>query len=373
MKIIRWRILIGVVLCALMVMAVALSRDRQLFGHKVFEKNQLQDTVSVASDSVLPQHINSDGVVIINTTSLSEDITGYAGITPLEISIKEGKIVAITALDNDETPGFFNRAMSGLQPSWVGLTVDEALSVNPDAVSGATFSSESIIENVKRGLQYAKAENVVKSGFDFSKVLNFKFIVSLLVVLSACIVPLFVKSKIYRIIQLVLNVAILGFWTGSFISYTFLINMFSNGLNITASSIVFLLMLIAAFVYPVFGKKGHYCSWVCPLGSLQELGSKCVKYKIPLSVQTVKYLTRFRQALWVVLMILMWTGIYFSWIDYELFTAFLFNQASLAVIIIAVVFILLSLFVNRPYCRFVCPTGTLFKFAQYPDNSKLKK
>ncbi|MDE6632216.1 MAG: 4Fe-4S binding protein, partial [Muribaculaceae bacterium] len=27
-------------------------------------------------------------------------------------------------------------------------------------------------------------------------------------------------------------------------------------------------------------------------------------------------------------------------------------------------FILLSIIVNRPYCRFVCPTGSLFKRAE---------
>jgi polyferredoxin len=58
----------------------------------------------------------------------------------------------------------------------------------------------------------------------------------------------------------------------------------------------------------------------------------------------------------------MLTGISFAWLDYELFTAFMFQQASWAVITVALLFVVLSLFVQRPFCRFVCPMGILFKF-----------
>ncbi|NLF43947.1 MAG: 4Fe-4S binding protein, partial [Bacteroidales bacterium] len=34
------------------------------------------------------------------------------------------------------------------------------------------------------------------------------------------------------------------------------------------------------------------------------------------------------------------------------------------VLIIGVAFLVLSVFIPKPYCRFVCPTGTLMKFAQ---------
>jgi polyferredoxin len=60
----------------------------------------------------------------------------------------------------------------------------------------------------------------------------------------------------------------------------------------------------------------------------------------------------------------MLTGISFAWLDYELFTAFMFQQASWVVITVALLFVALSLFVQRPFCRFVCPMGTLFKLTQ---------
>ena len=80
--------------------------------------------------------------------------------------------------------------------------------------------------------------------------------------------------------------------------------------------------------------------------------------------KTAKRLDLFRQLLWAVLMLCLWTGVWFDWIDYEPFSAFVFQSASWVVIVIAVVFVSLSTVIIRPYCRFVCPTGSLFKYSQ---------
>lgn len=64
------------------------------------------------------------------------------------------------------------------------------------------------------------------------------------------------------------------------------------------------------------------------------------------------------------LLLLMWTGITFDLINYEVFSVFLFDQASLFVLVLAGVSLLLSLVVSRPYCRFVCPTGQLLRWSE---------
>ena len=125
-------------------------------------------------------------------------------------------------------------------------------------------------------------------------------------------------------------------------------------------SIVPIFLLIIAFILPIFTKRGHYCGWICPLGSLQEIAGHCVKYKWKMSAHLLKSLNYFRDLLWAILLIIMFCGVTFNWMDYELFSAFIFLQASTIVIVITVVFILLSCIIARPYCRFVCPTGNLF-------------
>ncbi|MBR4267991.1 MAG: FMN-binding protein [Bacteroidales bacterium] len=96
-----------------------------------------------------------DGTIVINTTGLGKDIQGFAGITPLEIYIKNGVVDSIIALKNQETPGYMRKAGKILN-SWNGKTIDQALKLEVDAVTGATFSSNAIKSNVKVGLDYAK-------------------------------------------------------------------------------------------------------------------------------------------------------------------------------------------------------------------------
>ena len=97
------------------------------------------------------------GVYTIDTSTLSQDVKGYNGATPLVITVKDNKVVKVEALENSETPGFFKRMTdSGLLEKWNGMTVEDALASDVDAVAGATFSSNAVIENVRLGLTYYK-------------------------------------------------------------------------------------------------------------------------------------------------------------------------------------------------------------------------
>ncbi len=97
------------------------------------------------------------GVYTVDTTTLSQDVKGYIGPTPLLITITNDKIVSVEALENSETPKFFKRMTDGgMLHRWDGMTVDDALGAKVDAVAGATFSSNAVIENVRLGLTYYK-------------------------------------------------------------------------------------------------------------------------------------------------------------------------------------------------------------------------
>lgn len=107
-----------------------------------------------SSDGIMTK---KKSVYTIDTTSLSADVKGYNGPTPLLITIKDDKIVSVEALENSETPGFFKRMIDGgMLKRWDGMKVDDALVTNVDVVSGATFSSNAVIENVRLGLNYYK-------------------------------------------------------------------------------------------------------------------------------------------------------------------------------------------------------------------------
>ena len=94
------------------------------------------------------------GTVLLSSP-YSDDIKGFNGPTPLQIALdKSGKIIEVRVLANDETPNFLKRVTdSDFMKSWNGLTVEEALNKEVDAVSGATFSSNGIKKSLKARLQ----------------------------------------------------------------------------------------------------------------------------------------------------------------------------------------------------------------------------
>ncbi len=94
------------------------------------------------------------GVYIVNTTTLTQNVIGYNGTTPLKIYIKDDKIQKIEALPNDETPGFFARVQENLLNKWNGMTVKQAATAEVDVVTGATYSSNAVKANVKEGVKY---------------------------------------------------------------------------------------------------------------------------------------------------------------------------------------------------------------------------
>lgn len=96
----------------------------------------------------------SKGTAIVNTSSIVK-ARGFQGKTPVKIYIKGNKITKIESQPNQETPAVYARAEELLK-KFIGKSVDEASTMKVDAVSGATYSSKALIQNVKGGLKYYK-------------------------------------------------------------------------------------------------------------------------------------------------------------------------------------------------------------------------
>lgn len=343
--------LLSLLLVILMMSAAALTVNKTLTGHKF---SGTQSAVAQEPSSAEAITVDSDGNTIVHTAGLPDVINGYAGPVDFDIYITDGRISKIDALPNAETPQFFERA-AAIIPTRIGKTPAEALGDKVDGVTGATYSSNAIINNINAGLAYYEG-TATKSGPSAP----WKIWVALGVTLAACILPLWVKNKSYHTVQMIANVAVLGFWCGTFLDYSLILTYISDGFTWPAGLIA-IAMLTAAFIYPLFGHPQHYCTHICPLGSAQQLMGQICGYKIKMSPKAIKGLDMFRRLLWAALMLLLWADCLTEWMDLELFRAFLFESASWWIIGFAIAFIALSAIVSRPYCRFVCPTGSLFK------------
>lgn len=346
--------LLSLLMVILMMAGAAITVNKKIFGHGIEMENSVEEKSAAETDTV---SLLPDGDILIHTAGMKGTTPGYAGAVPLDIRISGGKIAEITPLPNAESPSFFNRAAE-LRARWIGKTPTEALDIRPDAVSGATYSSNAILSNVRAGLEYYLGQQEKQHTEIPAKVW-----VAFAVTLAACILPLCFRNRVYHYIQLGANIIVLGFWCGQFLDYTLMLRYLSSGFVFPAA-LTAIVMLIAAFIYPLFGHPQHYCNHICPLGSAQQLVADICRYKIRISPRVLKGLDWFRKILWALLMLALWTDTFTSWMDMELFQAFSFESAPWWIIGAAILFIALSAVVARPYCRFVCPTGSLFKRAE---------
>ena len=95
-----------------------------------------------------------NGTYVINTTTIGKDIGGYNGPTPLKVYIKKNKVERIEFLKSMESPKYYGQVKKALLEKWSGMTVKDARTLQVDAVTGATFASEAVIQNVQMALDY---------------------------------------------------------------------------------------------------------------------------------------------------------------------------------------------------------------------------
>ena len=109
-------------------------------------------TLTVQADNVMRKE--KDGTYVVNTTTLAQDVEGYNGPTPVEVYIKKNKIVKVVPLKSQEGPKYVAKVKNGMLPNYEGMKVGKNKKYEVDGVTGATFTSDAVRENVKRGIDY---------------------------------------------------------------------------------------------------------------------------------------------------------------------------------------------------------------------------
>jgi len=128
----------------------------------------------------------------------------------------------------------------------------------------------------------------------------------------------------------------------------------------------FILMIIVFALAVAAGPV--FCGWICPFGSLQEwlagIGRKIFgkRYNTMIPARLDKYLRylRYAVAVWVLYVTARSAQLIFADYDpyYALFNFWSGEVAVTAFIALAAV-ILLSLFIERPFCKYACPYGAV--------------
>ena len=336
------------------------------------------------ADSVVLENVNSynvynDGDVVgkvVNTSPFSDEVYGYNSITPLTIYLdRDNKIFEVEICENRESRGYLNKVVnSGYLDLWDGLTPKEAANHNVDAVSGCTFTSVAIEQSLQIRMQeLSKQESV----FNLDWKLLARQICIFVVTILATICFFTKKSKTLRIITLLLSMAVLGFWTNSLLSLALFYNWITNGISL-AIQLPLLIIAALAILLPLFTKKSFYCQYLCPFGAAQEFvggirlnakGKKSSALSPQLSVHSSRsmksiifnFFAVLRKVILLTLLIIVALGVGLDLSVVEPFPIFNYQSIGFGVAIFAGVILVASVFIKRPWCNYLCPTGTLLE------------
>ena len=285
-------------------------------------------------------------------------IIGYAGEVPFIAGLDvDNRIKGVRLLASRETPDYARRVSDELGDAWTGLGPAEAYRQPVDAVTGATQTSMALIEGVRETMREISGER--HDGLLYHPPAGFRFTASILVLLffAAALSCYFLRynSRRVRFSLRALSVIIPGVVAASLLSLA----VFGSWLmGFVSWQRHWLLLVIALFAVglPILTGRNFYCLVFCPYGSAQELVGKINKNKLKPGKNIYRIAGLFRILLILAAFFVAVSGSGVSLYLFEPFTAFRWTYAPLFSRILAVSFLLLAVWLPRPWCR-ICPTG----------------
>lgn len=372
----------------LMLVLYALSLNRgMIFGHSAepaaadtptpFDPAMAGDffkrpvTLST-EDSVLYEvrfeaaNTDPDGYVIVGNRETNSG-RGFGGSVPVAVFLDDGMIIrGVRVLENSETPRFLRRLEEErFLERWNGRHLYDPLQ-QIDASSGATYTARAVVSNVNNTLAALLDRKPVPLSWN-RFVTNYlgEFAILFVAIMSlACFISPESTRRI-RIPLLILSVAVLGIWQGSFLSLALFYKWLIFGTTPLAWFGIFIVVLLALLL-PLLTNKAFYCTYLCPFGAAQELAGRLWPGKRAIPKPVLHIARWVRRGILAAAVILLLTLPHFELADIEPFTAFLIRSAAASALILAGLSLVASLFFQRPWCRLLCPTGELLSILRRP-------
>ena len=134
----------------------AASKDKEILEIMIkIVMTLLLMTAFVTADAQQVMRKEKDGTYIVNTTTIANDVEGYAGPTPVEVYIKKNKIVKVVPLKTMDGPKYVAKVKNGMLTKYEGMKIEKKAPLpKVDGVTGATFTSDAMRQNIERAIEY---------------------------------------------------------------------------------------------------------------------------------------------------------------------------------------------------------------------------
>lgn len=354
------------------ILTIAASNLYHFFSREIPKPNRDQlRSVLPEADRFEPQEhffrgYAPDGTlagVVFLTSLVPPRINGFTAEIDILVSMNpEGVLSRLEIIDHEETPSYIRMILdAGLLQAFAGMDVQSGFA-GIDAVSGATVSSETIIQDIQ-----SAAVTIARRAYDMDvpqpSALRVKsrWYLDCPLVLLLFLAVAFARRYRFRgarAVPLLLGFLVIGIYLNSPLSLNHLTNLASfHPPSLFRHPGLFTLLLITLGVTPVFGNM--YCSHLCPFGAVIELGTAIFPSRIQVSHEWIRRGATFRFFLLLVLTVGIF-GFGFESLAYLEPYPYLFSGTTPIFLWIYIVLaVSFSVVFRRFWCRICCPTGAV--------------
>lgn len=306
---------------------------------------------------------HEDGTETLVGWARVESSTGYAGPVSTMVGVSPaGEILGVFVVEQTETPSFFARLEEKeFFAVFVGKSAASPfrLGEDVDGVTRATITSQAVVTAVREA-SYTLAET--KVGLDVTREATpIRFGIPEITLIALYVAGYFGHQRKFKYKKalrwgtMLVGVVVLGFVYNLPLTIAHFNSLLLGYWPDWHTNIYWYLLIGGILFVATVDGKNPYCQWFCPFGAAQEcLGA--------IGGAKVWHPGRWRNSLQWAQRGLAWLAIVLGLLlrnpgvsSYEIFGA-LFSFEGIGVQwIILVVILLLSLFVRRPWCGFLCP------------------
>ena len=289
---------------------------------------------------------------------------GYGGPIKVAAAVDlKGEVLGVAITEHKETPSYLRRVLgTDLMESLLGKSYADPfqLGEDVDSISGATYTTRALAEAVQQA-----SRDIAKTNLNLtvpprlSPKIQFGMPEATLIILYGMWFfahrRRFKYRKALRWFSFLLALVVLGFVYNRPLTLAF-IDKLLLGFWPAWQTHLYLYLLVGGMLLMILIEgKNPYCTWTCPFGAAQEcLGAiGGAKLSVPSRYRPGLRLTQRTVAWFAVVLAVLFRNPGIS--SYEVFGTLFDLIGSSIQFALLVLVLILSLFIKRPWCNFLCP------------------